>query len=285
MTSPDLFFVLFADDTNVLISGKNLEQLQEKLNNELKNIETWLIANKLSLNVGKTKYIIFTSKRRIYNARHIKLYINDTQLERVQSTKFLGLVIDSHLTWKEHIQCIKLKISRTIGILYKIKHILNRSTFMTIYHSLIFSYLNYANTIWGGSNMTTINCLFLCQKRFARIATNSDYRAHSYPLFKDLKMLTVFDMFKVNQCEFLYNIDSYKSVFPDLFSKHTDIHNYNTRNKSKYIKPLTKTSYGQKRISFTATTEWNQVPFDIKQSKSAKELKNRLKKYYILRYN
>ena len=195
LTSPELFFVLFADDTNVLITGKKLIDIANTLNIELKNIESWLVANKLSLNISKTKYIIFSSPRKRYDANICKLYINEQELEKVNYTKFLGLTIDKHLKWKEHIKTIQCKLSQTLGILYKIKHILERKTLLTIYYSLFYSYLNYGILIWGGAKATILNPLYLSQKKFVRLITNSDYRAHSAPLFKELKLLTIFDIF------------------------------------------------------------------------------------------
>ena len=97
--SKSCFSVLFADDTNVFIKGKNLQELCNRLNDELNNIQNWLSCNKLSLNVLKTHYIIFTPRNKIVDSIDIK--INNTSIERVYSTKFLGVHIDSQLSWKK----------------------------------------------------------------------------------------------------------------------------------------------------------------------------------------
>ena len=97
--SPTLFFILFADDTNLIISGKNLKILFNTLNDELKKVVDWLSANKLSLNVKKTHCIIF----RLYKKKidcNLKLLINSVEIRQVESTKFLGIIIDQNLTWK-----------------------------------------------------------------------------------------------------------------------------------------------------------------------------------------
>ena len=289
LTSPKLFFVLFADDTNILISGNNINELQNILNQELKVIQSWLIANKLSLNVGKTKYIIFSTTRKKFNSKNIKIYMNDQELEQVSDIKFLGITIDKHLTWKKHIQTIKTKISRTVGILFKVRDLLNRQSCMTIYNSLIYSYLNYCNIIWGDACVTAINSLLLIQKRFVRLCTNSEFLAHSYPLFKELKVLTIFDIFKLNQCEFLFkwknNINNYQTIYQDFFSKHCDIHQHNTRFRQNFRRPKTKNAYGDKLIKVSALDAWNAIPDDIKNSFSKPELKNAIKKHYLLQYN
>ena len=288
LTSDKLFFVLFADDTNILINDKDPLELQNTLNTELKKIESWLTVNKLSLNIEKTKYIIFSSPRRIPNYNNIKIYFYNKLIERVNSTTFLGVIIDKHLKWKEHIQSVRLKLSRILGILYKIKHLLNLKTFHAIYYSLFFSYLNYCNTIWAGANITTLNCLYISQKKFVRITTNSDYRAHSAPLFKQLKIINIFDIHRINLSIFLYkwenNIDHYKIIYPNFFRKHHELHRYNTRNKNDYIKPKPSNQYGIKSISYSAPDIWNDINNDIKLARSPNELKNKMKKHYLNQY-
>ena len=127
MASDKLTFYLFADDTNLLYADKNLKSLKTIVNCELIKVVVWLIANKLSLNIKKTNYIIFHpyQKRINYNIR-IKAYDSCTKtffdLERKDHVKYLGVIIDQHLSWKHHINYIALKISRNIGIISRLRH-------------------------------------------------------------------------------------------------------------------------------------------------------------------
>ena len=103
-----LFPVLFADDTNIFVHGKNLSEMVSVLNTELTKIVNWLHANKLSLNVTKTHYIVVSSKREYVDVKltdHV--LIHDVPLNRVSSTKFLGVTLDEKLIWNEHVSCIK----------------------------------------------------------------------------------------------------------------------------------------------------------------------------------
>ena len=146
--SNKLEFFLFADDTNLLYANKNLKSLETVLNDELLKIVDWLTANKLSLNVKKTNYIIFHPyKKRLNYDVNIKIldsrvnkYFN---LERKECVKYLGVMIDNHLSWKHHINYVALKISRNIGILAKLRHFVPPKTLYGIYNSLIFPYLSY----------------------------------------------------------------------------------------------------------------------------------------------
>ena len=282
LVSPKLFFVLFADDTNILLNGKDLTELNEILKTELAKISQWLNANKLSLNVDKTHYIIFTSYKKRFNANNFKLHFNGKLIERASNTKFLGIIIDENLTWKPHIKMVNSKASRINGILYRIRHLLNQKSILTIYYSLIYSYLSYSNIIWGGAKRTHLEPLLKIQKRFARIATNSDFREHATPLFNQLKLLHIHDIFKLQQVEFMYkwtnNKDNYKTIFPNYFTANSTYHHHNTRQKNQLRLPKTKTIYyGQAMIKYTAPIIWNNLNNEIKDSISIEQLKNKFK--------
>ena len=94
--------ILFADDTNMFFTGKNLQTMTTVVNEELVKVQEWLYCNKLSLNVLKTHYMIFTSRNKCMNVADIR--INNVKIERVYATKFLGVQIDAQLTWKKHIE-------------------------------------------------------------------------------------------------------------------------------------------------------------------------------------
>lgn len=104
---------MFADDTNVFLSHKSIDKLFEIMNTELLKIAAWFNTNKLSLNSTKTNYILFRSARKIATGK--SLYINNSLLSQISSTKFLGVVIDQHLTWKDHISLITKKIQKILA--------------------------------------------------------------------------------------------------------------------------------------------------------------------------
>ena len=139
-SSEKLSFILFADDTNIFYQHEDIKVMTETLNNELNKVNLWLQANKLSLNIKKTNIIILKTKRK--KTGNIIVKINDNEIKHVESTKFLGICIDSNLTWKAHINHIVTKVAKTTGILYKARHFLPSQTLRTLYYSLIYPYLN-----------------------------------------------------------------------------------------------------------------------------------------------
>ena len=107
--------IVFADDTNFFYSGDNLSQVCETVSSELGKLHSWFQVNKLSLNIGKTNFMIFGSKQ--CEANHV-VSINGMNIKRFYVTKFLGVHIDSHLNWGEHINHIKSKISKKKCVYY-----------------------------------------------------------------------------------------------------------------------------------------------------------------------
>ena len=169
MASHKLTFYLFADDTYLLYAYKNLK-LETIVNCELFKVVDWLIANKLSLNIKKTNYIIFHpyQKRINYNIC-IKAYDSRTKtffdLERKDHVKYLGVIIDQHLSWKHHINYIALKISKNIGVISRLRHFVPLKTLLSIYNSLVSPYISYGLIAWGQASKSYLDKILILQKR------------------------------------------------------------------------------------------------------------------------
>ena len=126
---------MFADDRNLFFSHSDINILFEKMNKELTNVSNWFNANKLSLNVKKTKFSFFhkSSKKDNIPLRLPNLNINGFTIERESSIKFLGVWIDENLTWRDHIHTVENKIAKNIGLLYQGKHYLHDNCLKQIY--------------------------------------------------------------------------------------------------------------------------------------------------------
>ena len=136
-SSTKLKFYLFADDTNVLHSHKDLKSLEKEMNAELNNVYQWLVSNKLTLNLKKTNFVIFRPYQKPLPFLPT-IYINDhltnslTYLESKDHVKYLGVHIDYKLSWKNHIDSITMKLSKTTGLLSKIRHFVPFHTLVSI---------------------------------------------------------------------------------------------------------------------------------------------------------
>ena len=187
---------MFADDTNLFNSHKNIKSLFETVNKELTKISIWFQTNKLSLNANKTKYIFF-HKRRDSDDIPLKLpvlKIDEIEIKREQSLKFLGVLIDENLTWKNHIELLENKIEKNIGVLFKPSKLLNTRCLKNIYFALIHSYISYADIAWGSSFKSGLNKIYLKQKQATRMIFRKDRLTHARPLMNRLKALNVYQI-------------------------------------------------------------------------------------------
>ena len=154
--------LLFADDTSIFLSHSDLSYLISTMNAELENINVWMKINELSVNTSKTNYIIFRPKQKSITLNTSVLF-DSKPLKRVNVVKFLGIFIDENLTWKFHIDHVCNKMSKSIGIISKTK--------LSLYYTLIYPYISYYNLVWSSTYVTSLNRIWLLQKRAVRVIT------------------------------------------------------------------------------------------------------------------
>ena len=177
------YFYLFADDANLFYEAKNLSALETTVNCELTNVYIWLCANRLSLNIDKSNYVLFYPPQRNIQRFSFSLSINNHQLKREYCIKYLGLMIDSNLNWKKQVASVLKKVRRGIGILSKIRHYITIDILKSLYYALIYPFLIYGLIAWGNTYNTTLQPIYILQKA-VRVITFSSFDHHSNPLFK-----------------------------------------------------------------------------------------------------
>lgn len=256
--------IIYADDTTLsaTLSTFGSGNTQVNINLELTKISNWLKLNRLSLNVNKTKAMIFHTQQRIVNYPTIN--IDNTNIEFVNEFNFLGVIIDRNLTWKPHISNIKNKLCKVTAIMNKLKHILPRATLLTLYNTTFLPYLNYGILIWG----SFYEALTKIQKRVVRIITQAKYNAHTDPIFKQLRILKLQDLCTLHELKFCHRLEN--NMLPDyfqngLFIKHSQIHDHATRGLDNYQYPNFKHSYIKKTIKFRIPQTFNSTPNLIKE--------------------
>ena len=147
---------MYADDTTFISTLQNFTSNHSNnsssynVSAELTKITQWLAVNRLSLNAKKTKMMIFHSKQNKLSINEIPIIkINDMPIERVTEFKFLGVLIDSNLTWSPNCNYIANKLSRMFGVVSRLKHYVPTHILTIIYNSLFLSHISYGITYWG----------------------------------------------------------------------------------------------------------------------------------------
>lgn len=280
--SSKLFSLLFADDSNMFISGHNLSEMVSTMNTEMVKIVEWLQVNKLSLNLKKTHYIIFRKRRSKIVSDH-NIVINGITISRTDNTKFLGVIIDDTLSFQQHIKYIKGKVARGIGILYKTKRYLHRKTLIQLYNAFIYPYLNYCIVVWGNTCKTYLAPLVKIQKRAVRLIGGARKFDHSGPIFKELKLLNINEIYVYSLQIVLYRY--HHALLPDIFRgffvSNDSIHNHNTRQSHLLHVPILKTKQAYSTIRKTGVISYNHYSTLIDLNVSIATYKYHLKRHIM----
>ena len=220
----------------------------------LVNIKDWFTANKLSLNVGKTKYSLFhkPSKKDDIPCRLPKVIINNYEIQREESMKFLEVFLDQHLR-KEHIELTENKTSKSIGILYKARPYLDKRVLLCFYYS----YLNYTNTAWRSTNRTYLKNFKSQQKHAIRVIFHENKFAHTREHFKENNIFNIYQLNIFNNL-FLHRVKNEKapSIFRSKFLRSS--HHYPTSfSRNNYIVPCFKLTKSNYRMTIRAPKLWN----------------------------
>ena len=249
--------IFFADDSNLFQDGESLNEIENILNEELNEIVKWLKVNKLTLNVDKTQCMLFTRKK--CNTK-LSIKIENSFITQVTKTKFLGIIIDEKLNWKDHILYISNKISKATGVIIKAR-MLGKKALLSLYYSLVYPYLTYCCQVWGATYLYNIEILNKLQKKAIRIICSQSKYAHTEPLYKELKILDVKNIYNylVGQFIFRYHNNLLPDVFDSYFIRNNTTHEYETRHRNLFRIPDYKTNLGKRSIRYTGVKLWSEI--------------------------
>ena len=273
--SDDTKSIVYADDTNLIITGNTTEEAVNKANIILSKYANYFNMNKLSLNESKTKYMIFTQKKCSSNTPIVSL--NGSVLERVQTIKFLGVVLNDKLNWKDHKIYIKTKISKNIGIINRCRKILNSNEILSMYNCFILPYLSYCLPLWGSKDVTKSDVIKKVQNKVVRLMSNTKRTYRAWNKLSDLKILPIENLYKLEVAKMCH-----KHVYgnlPDIFEKNIMpklsimVHSASTRNSTSinyHFDSSSKLNMANKSFTADCVRIWNDIPHIIKKQSSSK---------------
>ncbi|GFG29580.1 hypothetical protein Cfor_01706 [Coptotermes formosanus] len=245
--------VLFADDTSIIITDTNKLDFNINVNQTFEDINTWFQANILTLNFNKTHYLEFKTKN-YYNVK-TQITYDEESITNATEIKFLGLIIDDTLSWRQHIDQIISKISTACYALRNIKHIVPLDTLKVIYFAHIHSIISYGIILWGCSSYA--NKVFLLQKKIIRIITNTKPRDSCREIFKNMEIMTLYS-------QYIYSLTLYTINNKHLFNTNNEIHKYRTRYNNNLHLPIVNLSKFHKGAYISGVKIFNHLPQYIK---------------------
>ena len=273
-SSTKLKFVHFADDTTVYMSGDDLHNLYGEMSEELEKVSVWLKTNRLSLNVAKTSYMLFTHAaiRPLTNPIHIQ----GEMISRVTEVKFLGVCIDERLNYNCHTMTICKKLSSIVGVMNKLKYYVPSVILRQVYFALFQSVLMYGLTVWGGCGKTNRGKIKCIQRRAFKLLDNLPLRVwHPLP-FDHLYVYNVAIQF--HRLLLGFELEPY---FHQRIADLVPDHFYHTRfatNDNLLLTPVRK-AVSQRQFFFNGVKKWIDLPNPMKTCQCPREFKAKMKRW------
>ena len=280
-------FTLFADDCTLTTAFKNTpstySQQANIINAELELLGKWFQENRISVNYNKTKFIIFTYGKYIHFPN---IHNNNHIIHQTEFIKFLGVIFDYNLKFREHLKYISDKISKWIGILYKLRYFLPSQILLKIYKSFVHPYILYGLEIWYSSFQYVGDRILVLQKKVMRCIYKLPFNDHTSQYFKISRVLKVSDLFKYNLVIILFKMFNY-NMYPSLRSsltQHADIHSHFTRGRQNFIIPRFRKARFSKSIVVLGTKFLNEFSSTIFESDSLQMCKRMLNQSFFENY-
>ena len=242
----------------------------------------WFNANKLSLNVTKTNYMLFNNHKNVIS--HTGLIIGADEVTKVHSIKFLGIEIDDKLNWLNHIKRVEKKLSTANFILRNLRYKINQNTALKLYDTLVLPHLIYCNSVWGNACKTYTLNIFRLQKRILRVCSDKKMLT-SAALFNQVNKLSFYNINKLQISQivfkFFYSLNTLPDCIVTLFKKISDVHHFHTRSLDNFCLFTQSCRINTRKASLKvyAPTVWNKIPIFIRQINSISLFKKEYKKY------
>ena len=208
------------------------------------------------------------------------------RLEQVKTTKFLGVILDSGLTWKPHIHSLSNKVAKSIGIISLARKTLSQKTLIQLYYSFVFPYLSYCTPIWGNTADSSLWPIYRLQKISIRIIGGISRGSSSRPFCKKFYILHLPEIYKLSIAIFMfkYHNSILPATFNNLFTKNSNFHNYPTRNSNRLRIPRVRTKLADNFVTKQGVLIWNEISGKFDTNTSLNVFKHNLKSYLISTY-
>ena len=263
---------LFADDTCLSLSHKNIHILNTQCNVEAARVDQWFKANKLTTNSKKASNFLLSQyfTRNPSQSRNFTITMGNVVLKRVESVKYLGVMLDHDVTWADQIEYLSSKLARSAGIFSKLHYYLDNKTLIQMYHALFNSHLQYGILCWGSTTATNLYRLQVLQNRAVRNMMRAPRYFRLDNHYLNLRILKTDDLYSLEVAKFMHCHRNH--CLPDCFSsffherRTHPSHNLRSSNNFMYDIIRCRTARGQRSIRYQGLKIWNEIPISIRKA-------------------
>lgn len=270
---------IYADDICLLYPYKYEAVAKAYVERDAALISEFLRLNKLLLNANKTRLVRFKP----YNNRNnnFSVFVDGKEILEENSINYLGLQLQSNLSWNQHIQCIKTKTAQAVGVLYKFKNKFDQHTKFLIYNALIQSHFNYLAILYGHKNSSELKSLQRMQNKALKVVSGVAITYPTASIYKDLfkTVLPIYGIYKMQLLVYVFKCLHNIGHHTIRFSQNQ--HSFNTRNRRNLTVARCRLETTKQRIEYMGSHEYNNLPQFLKNLSGISIFKSNLKKYLL----
>jgi hypothetical protein len=273
LTSPESKLCLFADDSNLIVTGKDISGIEKTAISDLVMVNEYFSSKQLLLNLDKTNLVSFhTIQNR--NKPTPNIQIHNFKISQKNVTKFLGLLLDENLSWNEHILNVQKKVSSGLYALKSISKFCSIETLKTVYYAHIHSHIAFGVVLYGATSEANLLNILCLQKKSIRIIMNLNRQDSVKEYFSKLEILTVYSLY-ILETVMLVRFNS--EHLPKLGSNH----NYFTRNRNQLLIPKHNLEFYSKKPTSAGIKFLKKVPPYLLQIQNKLLFKKHFKKFLV----
>ena len=251
-------------------------------------IDHWLNANKLSFNVEKTNHVVFRTPNSKPPSNNLTLRIRNKRMNRVTTSKFLGVILHENLSWKPHMDALLKRLRISLGVVRKISSYLNRSALTMLYHSMFNCHISYCATTWCFGNKTVILNLQRSANKFTKLSNGLNFRDSVEQVMMQSHLLSVEQTLEFEMACFMkrYNKIFLPPCFDDFFqinSMNSSAENItrSTRSRSNLYPKFCRINVTKQSMKYEGALILNKIPFYINRLKSYWNFRKHIRSHII----
>ena len=274
---------LYADDTILYFSDKDINRIECLLNADLKRVHKWMCLNKLSLNVSKTESILIGNRTMLSKHNSLNVQISGKDIQSKKTVKYLGVLIDQELKWNAHIDNMCTRISKLVNFLGRLRVFLNENSLKLIYRSIILPLFDYADILYDSSSLKYTEQLQKLQNRAGRIILRinpykhlSNHVTHQILNWESLKsrrlkhtLSMVFRSLNGISAPYMQRLFNFVS------------RQYSLRSDGNLSLPKPRTEYCRRMFSYRGASHFNDLPRVVRCSITHKAFKKAVDQHVL----
>ena len=277
------YMQMYADDTVLIYSSRNTKELHSSMQQDLETLNEWMFNNSLSFNANKTKYVIFKNANKIQHQLD-PVIVNETPIEKVQCSRYLGLIIDEQMNWQVHIQQVKSVLSPYNFVLKRTKYSVPVTTKISLYYAHIHSRLVHLISIRGYTTTSNLQQLQVIQNKAIRSLFWHEYQTTSQDteqIMKKYKIMNILKLRRFDSSTLIYKIKNEMIRHNIDLPTFSNIHGYTTRGRNDFVIPRARMNILYNSIFVKGLAEYNQLPIMVKNAENFLRFKQKLRTHLL----